>query len=43
MPAYDAERTNPPAPFALVTVRHPDTGKSIIEVPMLLDTGADEA
>ena len=41
MPAYDSDRATPPAPFALVTVRNPDTRQSITAVPMLLDTGAD--
>ena len=41
MPAYDAERATPPAPFAFVTVRHPETHKSVVSIPMLLDTGAD--
>jgi hypothetical protein len=41
MPAYDADRFNPPAPVALVTVRHPETGAAATDVPMLIDTGAD--
>ncbi len=41
MPSYDADHAMPPAPFASVTVRNADTGKSIVDVPMLLDTGAD--
>ena len=41
MPAYDGVRSTPPAPFALVTLRNPDVRKSIFDVPMLLDTGAD--
>ena len=41
MPAYDAERFSPPAPFARVTCKNPDTGKAWVDMPMLLDTGAD--
>ena len=40
MPAYDS-RSNPPSPFAFATIRNPDRNKSITDVPMLLDTGAD--
>jgi hypothetical protein len=39
--AYDAERFDPPAPLALVTVRSELTGVVIHDVPMLLDAGAD--
>jgi hypothetical protein len=41
MPVYDAKQYDPPAPVAHVTLRHPATGASIPDVPMLLDTGAD--
>ena len=41
MPAYDASLFNPPAPLAKVTLRNPDNGNSLSDVPMLLDTGAD--
>ena len=41
MPAYDADFATPPAPVAHVTVHNPDTAKSVTDVPMLLDTGAD--
>jgi hypothetical protein len=41
MPTYDTERASPPAPFALVTLRNPHHRKSVVDVPMLLDTGAD--
>jgi len=41
MPAYDAIQFEPPAPLARVTLRNPDTGKTWVDVPMLLDTGAD--
>lgn len=40
MQAYDAERFDPPAPLALVTVTSQHHG-IIHNVPMLLDTGAD--
>lgn len=41
MPKYNAENFDPPAPVALVTLKHPATGVSISDVPMLIDTGAD--
>jgi predicted aspartyl protease len=41
MPKYDAKNFDPPAPVAYVTLRHPVTGVSVTDVPMLLDTGAD--
>ena len=41
MPAYDADRFDPPAPVAHVTLRHPVTGISLSDVPMLMDSGAD--
>lgn len=41
MPAYDTLNFDPPAPVAFVEWRNPTTGKSIVQVPMLLDTGAD--
>jgi len=41
MPEYDASQFNPPAPFAYVILRNPDTGAMCPEVPMLLDSGAD--
>jgi predicted aspartyl protease len=41
MPGYDAENFDPPAPVAYVTLRHPVTGASVSNIPMLLDTGAD--
>src|SRR4051812_1703790 len=40
MQAYDADRFDPPAPVALVTVTSQKTGVVIRDVPMLLDTGA---
>jgi hypothetical protein len=41
METYDAERFDPPAPIALVTVASPQGGMGVQQVPMLLDTGAD--
>jgi hypothetical protein len=41
MPAYDGSRFAPPAPVASVVVRHPDSGVSVSDVPMLIDSGAD--
>lgn len=39
MPTYDASQ-DPPAPVARVTLRHPN-GKTISDIPLLIDTGAD--
>jgi hypothetical protein len=41
MPAYDDGRFDPPAPIAMVVVRNPETGESVSDVPMLIDSGAD--
>ena len=41
MPGYDATQFQPPAPVAFVTLRNPQTGKTLADVTMLLDTGAD--
>jgi hypothetical protein len=41
MPAYDDSRFVPAAPVARVNVRHPESGKSLLDVPMLIDSGAD--
>ena len=41
MPAYDSDLFSPPAPLAKVTLRHPTSGATVSDVPMLLDTGAD--
>lgn len=41
MPAYDRTWFDPPAPLARVTVRNPDIGTAMSDVPMLLDSGAD--
>jgi hypothetical protein len=41
MQAYDAQRFAPPAPVALVTCKNEDTGAVWVDMPMLIDTGAD--
>ena len=41
MPAYDTRLFHPPAPLARVTLRNPETGKTVSDVPMLVDSGAD--
>ena len=41
MPAYDSYTFTPPAPFARVILRNPESGVAQPDVPMLLDTGAD--
>jgi len=41
MPAYDTSRFTPPAPVATVTLRHPNSGRSVTNVLMLIDSGAD--
>ena len=41
MPAYDDDRFVPAAPVARVSLRHPDSGESIADVLMLIDSGAD--
>jgi hypothetical protein len=41
MPAYEGDRFDPPAPVARVSLRHPESGTSIQDIPMLIDSGAD--
>lgn len=41
MPDYDLTFSSLPAPIAYVILRNPENGLEIINVPMLLDTGAD--
>jgi gag-polyprotein putative aspartyl protease len=41
MPAYDERFFTPPAPLARVTLRQPENGTIVSDVPMLLDSGAD--
>ena len=40
-PKYHPDFASPPAPIAVVTVRNPITRKSVIGIPLLIDTGAD--
>ena len=41
MPAYDRTSFHPPAPLAQVHVRSFLSGKSVHDVKLLIDTGAD--
>ncbi len=41
MPVYDAKRFKPPAPVATVPLCTRDRAKTVADVPMLLDSGAD--
>jgi hypothetical protein len=41
MPAHDSIRFDPLVPLAYVTLRNPETGAVLPDVPMLLDSGAD--
>ncbi len=41
MPSYDADFASPPAPVARVTVRNATATRSVTDVPLLIDTGAD--
>lgn len=41
MRAYDPTWFDPPAPLARVTLRAPETGQQISDVPLLIDSGAD--
>jgi clan AA aspartic protease len=41
MPEYSADFFNPPAPLAFVTLKNPQNEIEIVNVPMLIDTGAD--
>jgi hypothetical protein len=41
MPTYDDQFFNPPAPLARVTLRNSQEGKTVSDVPMLIDSGAD--
>lgn len=42
MPAYDARQFDPPAPIARVAIRSLESGVTLSEVMMLLDSGADK-
>ncbi len=41
MPSYESSGFTPPAPVGRVMLRNPDTGVSVEDIPMLLDTEAD--
>ena len=41
MPDYETSLFDPPAPVARVVLRNPNTGTSIADVLLLLDTGSD--
>lgn len=41
MEGYDSALFSPPAPLARVALRDPKSGATVLDVPMLLDTGAD--
>lgn len=41
MPAYDGTAFDPPAPLAKVTLRDPHSGRTVSDVAMLIDCGAD--
>ena len=41
MPAYEGGSFSPPAPVARIVVRHSETGSSVPDVTMLIDSGAD--
>lgn len=41
MPSYDCERFDPPAPLAMVALLTQDRGRSLSDVAMLIDSGAD--
>ena len=41
MPSYDASHFDPPAPVARVTLRNPQSGATVADVLLLVDTGAD--
>ena len=41
MPRYDTSHFDPPAPVARVTLRTPQSGATVPDVLLLVDTGAD--
>jgi hypothetical protein len=41
MPSYDASHFDPPAPVARVRLRNPQSGATVSDVLLLMDTGAD--
>lgn len=41
MPAYNAVLFAPPAPVTQVTLGNPQTGQTVADIPLLIDSGAD--
>jgi hypothetical protein len=41
MPSYDTSHFDPPAPVAHVTLRNPQSGATVSDVLLRVDTGAD--
>jgi hypothetical protein len=41
MPSYDAQGFDPPAPVATITLRTPGGRRSLDDIAMLIDSGAD--
>jgi hypothetical protein len=41
MPGYDASNYNPPAPIAYATLRNPQSGVTVSDVLLIMDSGAD--
>ena len=41
MPSYDASSFDPPAPVVRVTLRNPQSGVTVSDAPLVLDSGAD--
>ncbi|HEU0174166.1 MAG TPA: hypothetical protein VFV58_07860 [Blastocatellia bacterium] len=41
MPAYESNPFSPPAPVARATLRNSESGATLTDVPLLIDSGAD--
>ncbi len=41
MPVYESDLYSPPAPVARVTLRNPESGLRLADVPLIIDSGAD--
>lgn len=41
MPTYDTDSFDPPAPVAFVNLRNPQNGRTVTDIRMLIDSGAD--
>jgi hypothetical protein len=41
MPAYESNPFSPPAPVARVILRNSESGATLADVPLLIDSGAD--